>query len=243
MDVYMYASADTPPEAAAKNFIDIAELYRMKFLTKDSTVWMNAEAPEAGMWVLTHRSSFIKVYRTVHAGWLRLTRTNARWGRSLNATSRDGHVVLDIREVPTDVSASAAATIVVIHRDRNTPVGVVADGSVQRADKYNQFRFDPFTVVDLPRYTPPETKGGPSPFEAAHAMLNGAAIMSCTSSDDGEFIKANMDTFKVDFGERHLDFLDTQWNKIEEYAKIQTEILVKRVKDMGLEGAWSTNAL
>lgn len=242
VDVYMYASADTPSHAASKNFLNITELYRRGFLNKDATVWMNADAPEAGIWVLTHRSSYIRIHETVRAGWYRVTRTNARWARTLNATARDGDTVLDIRDVPTDVSAGATATIIAMHRETGTHIGVVADGSVQRPDRYGQFKFDPFTVVDLHHYTPPENTA-PSAFEAAHAMLNGAAILSCTSSDGGEFIRSNMDVFKVDFGEKHLEFLDLQWGKVEEYAKIQTDMLVQRVKELGMSGAWGEGLL
>lgn len=242
MDVYMYASSNTPANAASKSFLRITELYRSGFLTKDATVWMNADAPEAGMWALTYRSSYVFVNETVRAGWYRLTRTNVRWARTLNDTSRNGDTVLDIRDVPTDVSTNANATIIALHRENGARVGVVADGSIQRPDSHGLIKFDPFTVIDLHTYSIPKDRK-PSSFESAHAMLNGAAIMACTSPDNGEFIKSNMDLFKVDFGEEHLNFLDKHWAQVESYAKIQTDMLISRVKELGLSGAWAGSEL
>lgn len=233
----MYASANTPPEAAASSFIDITELYRMKFLNDRSTVWLNADAPEAGIWVLTDRSTYVRVYRNTYAGWLRLTRTSARWARTLNATTRDAIHVLDIRAIPGD-SSNPVATIVVLHREYDSRVRVVADGKIQNPDSRGVTTFDPFSVVDLSHYTPSENPRQVSAYEAAHAMINGAAIMSCTSNDEGEFVRANMDLFKVDFNQDYLGFLAERWDQIETFAMIQTKILIQNITEMGKAGRW-----
>ena len=243
MDIFMYATADTPPSAAAQNFIDITDMYRMGFLTKDSKVWMNANAPEAGMWVLTDRSTFLKVYRPVYAGWIRLTRSNARWARTLNSTSRDGVPVINIQDLPTDTGDSPNITLVVAHRDPDNRVGVVADGSIQRPDKNGQMRFDPFTVVDLHTYVAPEEGKGCSAYEEAHAVINGAAIMSTTSPDGGEFVREHMDAFQVEFNDEHLDFLMKRWTEIEKYATVQSDRLIERLKKLGIDGGWTDNDL
>lgn len=241
MDVYMYASADTPREAAASSFIDLSELYRMKFLNDESTVWLNAEAPEAGMWVLTDRSTYVKVYRNTYAGWLRLTRSSVRWARTFNATTRDAVHVLDIRAIPEDTNP--VATIVMVHRERGTRVRVVGGSAIQNPDAHGVTTFDPFSVVDLSSYIPPDRTKPVSPYEAAHAMINGAAVMSCTSNDGGEFIRANMDQFKVDFHHEHLDFLSNKWGDIETYAQLQTKLLVERLIVAGKSGSWADSSL
>ena len=239
MDVYMYASADTPPDAAAQNFIDISHLYRIGFLTDDSTVWINADAPENGMWTLTDKSTFVKMFRTVYPGWVRLTRSQARWGRTAReTTSSDSTHILDMREINGDEDPNA--TIIVVHRDKNAHVGVLADGERHHL-RNGMYRFDPFTLIDINSYEREESRT-PSPYMAAHAMLNGAAIMSSTSLDGGEFIHENMDLFKTDFGEAHIKFLDQQWNRIEEYARAQTDILVNKIKKHGQEGRWAKSS-
>ncbi|TXH10725.1 MAG: hypothetical protein E6R04_04505 [Spirochaetes bacterium] len=237
MDVYLYASADTPANAAAQNFMDITELYRLGFLTSTSTVWMNADAPEAGMWVLTDRSTYVKVYRTVYAGWLRFTRTTARWGRTIHTSVKEGSQVLDIRDIPGESDTSA--TIVVLHRDANAKLSVVADGSVQRADSSGVFRFDPFTAIDLHHYKAPENPKPVSGFTAAHAMLNGAAVMGCTSADGGAFVKENMDIFRIDVTDEQLAWVGKTMGDIEQYARIITTHLTDRIAEMGKEGKWS----
>lgn len=240
----MYATADTPPSAAAQNFIDITQLYRSGFIDDSSSVWMNANAPEVGMWVLNHRSSFLKVYRPVHAGWLRLTRSTSRWARSLNATSQPNAVpVLDVRDIPSDGGDSPNATIIVAHREPDRNVGVVADGKTHRADKYGQIKFDPFTVIDLHHYTPPETDRSRSAYHTAHAMINGAAIMAVNTPDGGEFIRENMDAFKVEFDESHIGFIQHRWSEIEIYAQSQSERLISRLRKLGLGGGWAAEDL
>jgi hypothetical protein len=236
----MYASANTPKEAAASSFIDITELYRMKFLNENSTVWLNADAPEAGIWVLTDRSTYVKVYRNAYAGWLRLTRSNARWARTLNATSRDATPVMDIRSIPGD--SNPVATLVVVHRDYGNRVRVVADGKIQNPDSRGVITFDPFSVVDLSHYIPPDVSKKVSAYEAAHAMINGAAIMSCTATDEGEFVRSNMDLFHIDWHQGHLDFLGSHWDNLENYANMQTEILIQKIIDNGKAGMWADTA-
>lgn len=236
MDVFMYASADTPPDAAAQNFIDIAHLYRIGFLHDESTVWINADAPEAGMWTLTDKSMFVKMFRTVYPGYVRLTRSNARWGRTMReTTSSDSTHILDMREVHGDEDPKAA--IVVVHRDASSTVGILADGS--RHHLHNgSYEFDPFTVIDINNFKPGAYKT-PGPYVSAHAMLNGAAIMSTTAHDGGEFVRENMGLFKTEFGKEHIEFLDNHWNKIEAYAKIQTERLVRNIRNNTTNAEWA----
>lgn len=236
----MYATADTPPSAAAQNFIDITQLHKAGIIDSTSSVWMNANAPEIGMWVLNHRSSFLKVYRPTYAGWVRLTRSNARWARSLNATSQPiADQVLDLRHIPTDGGDAPQVTIVIAHRETGKHIGVVADGKTHRPDKYGQYHFDPFTVIDLHQYTQPEVDKGRSAYHQAHAMINGAAIMSVNAPDGGEFIRNNMDVFKIEFDEKHLEFLQNHWHAIETYAETHSERLIDRLKKLGISGGWS----
>lgn len=241
MDVYMYASADTPSDAATACFLDISELYRMKFLGEDSTVWLNAEAPEAGMWVLTDRSTYVKVYRNTYAGWLRLTRSHVRWARTFNATTRDAIQVLDIRAIPEDTNP--VATIVMAHRERGTRVRVVGGSAILNPDAHGVTTFDPFSVVDLNNFIPPDRTKTVSPYEAAHAMINGAAVMACTSHDGGEFIRSSMDQFKVELDRKTLDFLANRWGDIENYAQLSTKVLVERLIAAGKSGGWSSSTL
>lgn len=242
MIVYMYATADTPVDAAAQNFIDITEMRRRGFFRDDSTVWLNADAPEAGMWTLNTRSTFLKVFRLVHPGWIRLTRTSAKWGRTAQGTLKEPLPVMDLRALPEDPNPSA--TIIVAHRDRDTPLQVVADGSIQRPNANGIFVFDPFTVVDIHRYTPPAEFVAPSPYEAAHAMINGAAIMSATSTEEGaEFIREHMNLFRFDIETQDLDYLGKHMDGIEKYARIRTQNLVNAVKQAGINGQWSTDSI
>jgi len=238
MHLYMYATPDTPPNAAAQNYIDIAEMYRSGFLNESSTVWMNANAPEVGMWTLTHRSTYLKVFRTVYPGWLRLTRTSAKWGRTAQATTKEPISVLDLRALPD--SADDKATIVVAHRHPGHPVRVVSDGSIQHSNSNGVFVFDPFTVVDLGKYTAPEGAPAPSQYESAHAMISGAAIMATTSTEEGaEFIREHMDLYYTELRQTDLDFITKNMGSIEQYAKIRTDMLLKRIHDAGLTGKFA----
>lgn len=235
MDIYMYASTDTPPDAAAQNFLDIMHLHRIGFLRDDSTIWINADAPEDGMWTLTDTSSFVKMFRTVYPGWIRLTRSHARWGRTARETSSsDAKHILDMREISGD--DDPRATIVLLHREPSATVGILADGERHHL-RNGAYRFDPFTVIDVSSYKPVETRK-PSPYVAAHAMLNGAAIMSSTAHDGGEFVRENMELFKANFDMQQLEFLHGQWKKIEEHARIQTEYITDKIKQHGQESRW-----
>ena len=241
VDAYMFSTPDTPHGAVAQTFMDLVDLRRHGFLTSDSKVWINADAPEAGIWMLNDKSSYLKVFRTIHAGWIRLGRTEAKWGRTSRDTTSAGELVMSIRNLPDGVNPEGVKcfiTIAVLHRDKSQPLGVLADGSVQRSDLNGRFFHDPFTVIDMSRYKAPD-KAHPNAFESAHAMVNGAALMACTSTDEGaEFIRENMDIFHLEIRDEYIEKMDQAMNTVEAFSKAATEQLMKRLKKLGGNEIW-----
>jgi hypothetical protein len=241
MDAFMFSTPGTPHGAVAQTFMDLVELRRSGFLTSDSKVWINADAPEAGIWMLNNKSSFLKVFRTTHAGWIRLGRTEAKWGRTSRDTTGNGELVMSIRHLPDGVNPEGVKcfiTIAVLHRDKSQPLGVLADGSVQKSDLNGRFFHDPFTVVDMSRYTAPENVK-PNSFEEAHAMVNGAALMACTSTEDGAaFIRENMDVFHLEIKDEYIAKMDQALHTVESFSRAATESLMKRLEKLGGNGIW-----
>ena len=241
MDAYMFSTPGTPHGAVAQTFMDLVDLRRHGFLTNESKVWINADAPEAGIWMLNDKSSYLKVFRTVHAGWIRIGRTEAKWGRTSRDTTGSGETVMSVRNLPDGVNPQGVKcyiTIAVLHRDRDQPLGVLADGAVQRADLNGKFYHDPFTVVDMSRFKPKDNARANS-FEEAHAMINGAALMACTSTDEGaEFIRENMDVFHLEIKEEYIAKMDAAMHTVEAFSKAATESLMKRLEKLGGEGIW-----
>lgn len=191
---------DIVVEGLTSSLSDIAGLWHLKYLPSDATVWINGDHPHLGMWVLSDDSSHVRVRRSVEAGWARINRSSVRFARSAEATVNRPLATYSLDEIDIGVS-DPNMTIVVSHSQSEKRLQLVANSKIAYPVN-GTVRFDPFTVVDLNHYDPPE-KSTTNPVLAADAMVNGVKLMTYGAEPDRvQMVKDNIEAFAFDVDDK-----------------------------------------
>lgn len=193
----------------------IAELWHLKYLPSNATVWINADYPELGMWVLAENSTHVRVHRSLEAGWARINRQSVRLGRTAESVLKRPIATYSINELLMD---DVKSTILIAHSQPNKQVQFNA-GSETRYPENGTVTFDPFTVIDLHRYTPPETATS-NPVESADAMLNGVRLMTYGASDERvELVRNDIDKFAIEIDDDKIGRIYGETEKVNRAAR------------------------
>jgi hypothetical protein len=228
MIIYVRADANSPLAhvALGESLSRVVEMHLKGFLPYDSTVWINSDLPELGMWVLAEKSTHVRMHRSVYPGWFRLTRVAAKYARTSALSVTSPEATYYIGNVPG--FDEVHSTIVLSHPDPDATVGIVANSN-HIAGHGGTYTFDPFTVVDLNHYTAPE-HATRNPVQQAHAMINGVALLTYGYSDDRkQFVSDNIDKYAITFTEEHIAFFRELRNRSEQYAQTQAHEILKKI--------------
>lgn len=241
MDVYLYTTPDTPVGAVSDSFLKIHTLRQMQFLNESSVVWCNTDAPEIGMWILAERSTYVSVFHTLYAGWIRATRSSLRWGKTARETLSDSAITfLDLRHIPGDVNP---ATAVIMHREKGGSIEVVGDSKKQHPDSRGGFDFTPFYIVDAATWVPDQNAKEPSPYERAHAMMHGTELLTATCSEKGaEFVREHIEAFKTVYDDDAENFLSKGINAIDKYSSLQQKLITIAVSKVDTSHNWQEHS-
>lgn len=228
MLVYVRADANSPLAhvALGESLSRVVEMHLKGFLPYDSTVWINSDLPELGMWVLAEKSTHVRMHRSVYPGWFRLTRVAAKYARTSALSVTSPEATYYIGNVPG--FDEVHSTIVLSHPDPDATVGIIANSN-HIAGHGGTYTFDPFTVVDLNHYTPPE-RASTNPVQQAHAMMNGVALLAYGYADNRkQFLNDNIDKYAITFSEDHIAFFRELRNRSEQYAQTQAHEILKKI--------------
>lgn len=228
MKAYIYASlAGAEARVLGQCFADFAELYRCGFLTSTSTVWANAEAPDASFWAMTDRSQFIYVHRAPIPGYVRLTSGQLRWGRTYDDTLDKPEVDLDARRIAGDHDKNL--TLVVKHRAPARAVKVIDKSKLVDLDAGTYSRRN-LTVIDLAAYKPPQEPAAPTEFEENHARYHGPNhLMDSLNTDNAELIRNHLGLFAFDITDEHMQTINSHLDVVERFADGFAEALYARL--------------
>lgn len=230
MIIYVRAHADSPLAhvALSESLQRVVEMHLKGYLPFDATVWLNSDLPELGMWVLAEKSTHLRMHRSVYPGWIRLTRTAAKYARTGRLTNTSPEATYYIGNVPG--FDEIHSTIVISHPDPTVTVGIIAN-SVHIPDHNGQYTFDPFTVIDLNHYTAPESATR-NQVQQAHAMINGVALLTHGYSEGRkQFVADNIDKYAIVFGEDDIDFFRQLRSRESEYAHARAHEILGKITD------------
>lgn len=226
MKIYVYSSVlqvgtidedgmQSALAAMSLSLTTIAELWHLKYLPSNARVWVNADYPELGMWVLAENSTHVRVHRGLEAGWARITRQSVRIGRTADSVVKRPIATYTISDLLMD---DVKSTILIAHSQPGTKVQFNA-GSETAYPVNGTVSFDPFTVIDLHRYTPPET-ATVNPVEAADAMINGVKLMTYGAPDERvNLVRSEIEKFSLEIDEANLSRIYGETEKINKAAK------------------------
>jgi hypothetical protein len=240
MKAYIYASqAGAEARVLGQCFADFAELYRCGFLTSTSTVWANAEAPDASFWALNDRSQYVYVHRSSTPGYARLTSGQIRWGRSYDGTLGDKpELTLDAKHIAPDHDKNI--TLIVKHRDPSRAVKVI-DKSQLVGLEDGAFSRRNLTVIDLHAFRPPANRPGPTEFEENHARYHGVNhLMESLNSDNADLIRNHLNLFAFDITDEQIQTINSHLDVVETFADGFADVLFRRLT--GASAAPDTHA-
>lgn len=229
MKAYIYASpAGAEARVLGQCFADFAELYRCGFLTSTSTVWANAEAPDASFWALNDRSQYVYVHRTSTPGYARLTSGQIRWGRTYDGTLGDKpELDLDAKRIAPDHDKNI--TLIVKHRDPGRAVKVIDNSKLVPLDA-GVFSRRNLTVIDLHAYKPAADRSDPTEFEENHARYHGVNhLMESLNSDNADLIRNHLGLFAFDITDEHIQTINSHLDVIETFADGFADVLFSRL--------------
>ena len=103
--VHMYVAPSTPSAGPAQMLYQIMELWEFGVLGPGSRVWCNIDIPNA-MWVLSDRSTFLRVIDVPSAGWVRLSTHELAWGRILNDVYKSDQPRFAVADMPIATNLS-----------------------------------------------------------------------------------------------------------------------------------------
>lgn len=226
MKIYVYSSVlqigdidesarQTALAAMSQSLSTIAELWHLKYLPSDATVWVNADYPELGMWVLAENSTHVRVHRSLEAGWARITRQSVRLGRTADSVVKRPTATYTLSDLLMD---DVKSTILILHSQPGKRVQFNA-GSETAYPVNGTVTFDPFTVVDLHKYTPPENATR-NPVESADAMINGVKLMTYGASDERvELVRNDVEKFSIEVTDVMSEKIYSEAEKVNEAAR------------------------
>lgn len=232
MKAYIYASqAGAEARVLGQCFADFAELYRCGFLTSTSTVWANAEEPDASFWALNDRSQYVYVHRTPVPGYVRLTSGRIRWGRSYDGTLGKFEVDLDSKRIAGEHDKNL--TLIVKHRDPARSVKVIETSKLADLDA-GVFTRRNLTVIDLASYKPPADRQAPTEFEENHARYHGVNhLMESLNPENADLVRHHLSRFAFDITDEHMRTINDHLDVVETFADGFAEVLYSRLASAG----------
>lgn len=203
--VHMYVAPSTPSAGPAQMLYQIMELWEFGVLGPGSRVWCNIDIPNA-MWVLSDRSTFLRVIDVPSAGWVRLSTHELAWGRILNDVYKSDQPRFAVADMP--IAAEAHDTVTIAFRNNDTdPMRATFNNTTHDFSDFEIThrgrRAVDFKVGGLFRKSPLQE---PSEFDRCHAMVRGVELMAAsTGSAMHKVIRENLDAFTTAIGSEDFE--------------------------------------
>ena len=198
--VHMYVAPNTPSAGPAQMLYQIMELWEFGVLGPGSRVWCNIDIPNA-MWVLSDRSSFLRVIDVPSAGWVRLSPQEVVWGRVLNDVYKSDQPRFELRGMPIAPDPYDTVTVAFRNNDSEPMRATFSNATHTCVDfeiAHRGRRAIDFKMGGLVRKS---ALAEPTEFDRCHAMVRGVELMSAsTGAAMHAVIRENLDAFTTTIG-------------------------------------------
>lgn len=108
--IHAFIRPGTPPSAGPAVVMQIVDLYNFGIIGPGSKVWCNLDIPNA-LWLLSDVSTFLRIVDVPTAGWVRLTRNSAVWGRVARDTCAQASHGFAASDMPMPVQPYDTVTV------------------------------------------------------------------------------------------------------------------------------------
>lgn len=229
MKMYLY-TPDSSPESirCARMYLELVARISTpgcRYLPEDATVWATVHDRSLGMWVLGEKSTHVRVHSTIDSGVCNINRSRVSFGATTRDAGREDAVNYRMPNLPQSGGKEPMSTILVDHGQPTNRV-LFRAGSESVPAHNGVCKYDPFTVVDLPAYTPPDnatTRLG----RTSDAMTNGINLMvQGLSAERAEYVRDNVENYLID---PHVDRTRKADEILDISAAKQCRDIIKRI--------------
>lgn len=200
VQVHMYVAPTTPSAGPAQVLYQIMELWEFGALGPGSRVWCNIDIPNA-MWVLSDRSSFLRIIDVPSAGWVRLAPQEVVWGRVHDDVYKNDQPRFELRGMPIKPDTHDTVTVAFRNNDKELMRAVFSNTTHNFTDfeiSHRGRRAIDFKAGGLVRKA---ALAEPTEFDRCYAMVRGVELMSAsTGAAMHRVIRENLDAFTTTIG-------------------------------------------
>ena len=236
----------TPPGATTAVMAQLAELYEFGLIGPGSRVWYNADLPNA-MWLLSDRSTFLRIVDVPAAGWVYVNADGAYWDRrqeSVQDTRRAGRPGLCLEAMPIPVQEHDQVTVAFRNFDPRGMRAKIGRDSLEFEDyeaTYRRLRVVDFKIEGVGRKAP---LAAPTEFDTSQASIRGLDLMAATTGPAmHKVIRENLAAFTttiepIDFAE-----YDVMRDRAIRYSERFTDPIQARIAGLDGVGPFALDAV
>lgn len=232
--LHMFIRPGTPNGAAGAVVSQLAELFEFGLIGPGSAVWANLELPNA-LWVLSDRSSFLRIVDVPTAGWVRLTTNSASWGNVAMGITKTPGFVFSTNDMPIPAQEHDTVTVAFRNTDATRMRGFYGGNTHEMEDfeiTYRAVRAVDFKIGGFQQKAPPQP---PNDFDRHHAAIRGLDLMAATTGPAvHRVIRENLDAFTTTVDVEEFDRIRVVQQRMAQIAEGISDPIVHRIA--GLDG-------
>ncbi|BBY54191.1 hypothetical protein H7J07_06125 [Mycobacterium koreense] len=230
--VYAFIRPGTPSSAGPAVVTQIVDLYRFGAIGPGSKVWCNLDIPNA-LWVLSDRSSFLRIVDVPTAGWVRLTKNSVAWGRVAIETSRNPSHCFHTNDMPMALQPNDTVTVAF----RNTDPKKMRSqfGGANHAMRDYVAEHGSMRAIDLKMGTDQtkQLRAVPTEFDINHAGIRGLDLMAATTGPAmHRIIRNNIEAFTTTILTDEFRDIQAAQKRISEITEMITDPIVDRISKL-----------
>ncbi|MFA5707532.1 hypothetical protein [Mycolicibacterium sp.] len=234
--VHAFIRPGTPSSAGPAVVTQIVDLYEFGLIGPGSQVWCNLDVPNA-LWVLSDRSTFLRIVDVPTAGWVRLTHDSAVWGRVAIDTTKSPSHGFNAADMPMPVQPHDTVTVAFRNTDP-APMRAQFGGAHHPMHDF-EVSHGMMRAVDLKTGSPSRKArpGPPGQFASNHAGVRGLDLMAATTGPHmHKVIRENLEAFTTVIDASEFGRIKAAQQRISQIAEVITDPIVQRIsalRDVG----------
>lgn len=234
--IHAFIRPGTPSSAGPAVITQIVDLYNFGVIGPGSKIWCNMDIPNA-LWVLADISTFLRIVDVPTAGWVRLTRNSAVWGRVARDTVANPSHGFSVVDMPLLVQEYD--TITVALRNTDTHRMRAQFGGTHHAMPNFEISRGMMRAVDMKNIgtIKREPLEKPSEFDVNHAGIRGLDLMSATTGPHmHRVIRKNIEAFTTTLLVEEFHKIQGAQNRISQITESITSPIIANIaklKDVG----------
>lgn len=255
--IHMFIRPGTPPGAAAPVVMQLAELFEFGVIGPGSKVWVNTEIPGA-LWVLSDRSSFVRIVDVPAAGWVRIAgssrgpeqlRGSAAGGRftptvgertvvwGTEALIKTPGFIFSTSDLPIPAQPHDTVTLVLRNSD-SEKMRCFHSGKPQPMDDF-EITHRSMRVIDLKLggFMRKSPLSEPLDYDVHHAAVRGMDLLAATEGPAmHRVIRENLESFTTVIDADGFNKIRTMQQRVGQITEEYSDPVIQRIESLDAIG-------